>query len=259
MHSSSSGRQNSADPLLPLMDLTGVTEAAAAAREAVDRLFGHQVLRRRSGPVSLEMSLRGARASAALEGARYDLEAVRSGAVTDARTQGALRVAGELGALADRWATAPRQVLARLHLLAARDLVDPDVVGRPVGDPEITARLHGIVTLITDSARTEAPAVIVAAIVHGELLAMRPFEGASGVVARAAARLTMIQRGLDPKAVTAPEVGHLAREPEYVGAAATYATGTADGVRAWLKHCCAALVQGAAEGVDVCDAMTTEG
>jgi len=41
------------------------------------------------------------------------------------------------------------------------------------------------------------PALLRAAVVHGELLALRPFAGPSGVVARAAARLTLIADGLD--------------------------------------------------------------
>jgi hypothetical protein len=57
---------------------------------------------------------------------------------------------------------------------------------------------------------------------------------------QAAARLTLIADGLDPRGLVAPELGHLAREPEYVGTANAFATGTPDGVRSWLKHCAAA-------------------
>ena len=64
-------------------------------------------------------------ASAALEGHAYDLEEVRAGTVTDPVLQGALRVAEGLGGLVDLWPRAPRQVLARLHVLAARGVV-PD-------------------------------------------------------------------------------------------------------------------------------------
>jgi len=61
------------DPLSPLLDLPGVTDALAAAREAVDRLLNHRVLRRQSAAVSSESALRGARASAALEGSTVSL------------------------------------------------------------------------------------------------------------------------------------------------------------------------------------------
>jgi hypothetical protein len=51
------------------------------------------------------------------------------------------------------------------------------------------------------------------------------------------------------------DAGHLAREPEYRGAAGAYATGTPDGVRSWLRHYSAALVAGAAETRATCDAI----
>jgi hypothetical protein len=111
-------------------------------------------------------------------------------------------------------------------------------------------RLAALAELVAGG--TRAPAVIVAAVVHGELLTLAPFGSADGLVARAAARLTLISRGLDRKAVSVPEVGHLARQPEYVGAANAYATGTPDGVRAWLRHCCAAVTLGAEEGLAIC-------
>jgi hypothetical protein len=84
-------------------------------------------------------------------------------------------------------------------------------------------------------------------VVHGELMALRPFAGPSGVVARAAGRLTLIADGLDPRGLIAPELGHLAREPEYVGSANAFSTGTTDGIRAWLRHCAAAVTEAAAQ------------
>jgi hypothetical protein len=76
---------------------------------------------------------------------------------------------------------------------------------------------------------------------------VRPFAGPSGVVARAAARLTLIADGLDPRGLIAPELGHRAREPEYIGTANAFSSGTTDGVRSWLKHCATAAEVAAAE------------
>ncbi|MGH3739513.1 MAG: hypothetical protein ACRDT6_28535, partial [Micromonosporaceae bacterium] len=115
----------------------------------------------------------------------------------------------------------------------------------PAGAPDLTARLDALAKLVAGA--TSAPALLVAAVVHGELLAVRPFATANGVVARGAARLTLVERGLDPRALIVPEVGHLARQPEYVGAAGAYATGTPDGVRSWLRHYATAATLGAAE------------
>src|ERR687886_1431454 len=65
------------DPLAPLLDLPGVREAAEAARTGIDRLLRHRLMRNRSAEVSLESALRGARASAALEGVDVPLADLR--------------------------------------------------------------------------------------------------------------------------------------------------------------------------------------
>jgi hypothetical protein len=238
------------DPLAALLDLAGVAPALDAARDRIDDALRHRALRRHGGQVAAEGSLRGAVASAALEGHRYGLEDVRAGTVTDPVVQGALRVAEGLGPLADLWPQAPRQVLARLHVLAARGVTPAVELGRPAS---ATDRLDALAALVAGNAAT--PPLLLAAIVHAELLTLRPFVGPAGIVARAAARLTLIGRGLDPRGLVAVDVGHLAREPEYVGAAGAYATGTPDGVRSWLRHYAAAVTAGADETVVIEDEL----
>jgi hypothetical protein len=229
------------------MELAGVADAVAAARERVDEALRHPALRRHGGQVAAEVGLRSAVASAALSGYGHEREMVRAGTVTDPVLQGALRVATALDGLAGRWPTAPRQVLARLHVLAARGVVSDDELGRPDVASQATAaaRLDALAALVAGG--TRVPPIVRAAVVHGELLALCPFAGPNAVVARAAARLTLISTGLDPRGLIAVDVGHQAREPEYVGAAGAFATGTADGVRAWLRHYATALEGGAAE------------
>lgn len=255
------------DPLAPLLELADVRAALDAAREAVDVALRHRAMRRQGGRVAAEISLRAAVASAALEGADHDREEVRAGTVTDPVIQGALRVAEGLGGLVDLWPRAPRQVLAKLHLLAARGVVPNDQLGRladgstggagqpggSAGSPDVAARLDALAGLVAGNEQT--PPLLLAAVVHAELLVLRPFAGPSGVVARAAARLTLIGRGFDPRGVIAVEVGHRSREPEYVGAAGAYATGTRDGLRSWLRHYAAAVEQGAAETAGVSDTV----
>jgi len=202
----------------------------------------HRALRRHGGQVAAEASLRAAVASAALEGNVHDLDDVRAGTVTDPVVQGALRVAEGVGGLVDLWPRAPRQVLAKLHVLAARGAVPSSDLGRLTGDAD---RIDMLAGLVAGNDRT--PPLLLAAIVHAELLTLRPFAGPAGVVARAAARLTMISRGLDPRGLVAVEVGHQIREPEYVGSAGAYATGTPDGVRSWLRHYAAAVTVAADE------------
>ncbi|HEU5267951.1 MAG TPA: oxidoreductase, partial [Jatrophihabitans sp.] len=155
-----------ADPLAPLLGLPGVADGVDRARAAVDTLLRHRVLRRRSPDVSAESALRGAWASAGLAGREVSLADVRSGAAAgDPVVQGALRAQSAIGALTGTWTRAPRQALARLHALAAADLVDADALGRPA--PCTAPRLD---TLAAVLGATAAPAVVVGAIVHGELL-----------------------------------------------------------------------------------------
>jgi len=106
------------------------------------------------------------------------------------------------------------------------------------------------------TAPTTAPAVLVAAVVHGELAALAPFGVADGLVARAAGRLTGITRGLDPKAVSVPEVGfaELGRQA-YDRALGGYAAGGPEGVAGWLVHCCRATEHGALEGLAICESL----
>jgi hypothetical protein len=277
------------DPLLPLLDLPGVDAALAAARESVDELLGHRVLRRHSAEVSTESALRGARASAALEGVDVPLAQLRAGEAGDnPLVRGALRVSAGIGELVDTWPRAPLQVLARLHVLAAAGAAGSEALGRPSGAPEVTGRLSALGRLVAGDATV--PAVVLAAVVHGELLTLAPFGSArfdaaqsspapsgsaprgpassgpassgpalsgsaNGIVARAASRLTMISRGLDPKSVTVPEVGHLEQRDGYGVALAGYATGTPDGVAAWLRHCCIAVELGAREALAICEAV----
>jgi len=245
-------RPSRPDPLAHLLELPGVQDAADSARAAIDRLLAHRLMRNRSAEVSTESALRGARASAALDGVDVPLAELRAGAVDDPVVQGSLRVSVGLGSMVETWPRAPGQVLARLHVLAAADLVDRAALGRPA--PHAGPRLAGLFGLV--AIETTVPAVLVAALVHGELAALAPFGSADGVVARAAARLTGITRGLDPKAVSVPEVGFAEQGREvHASALASYASGEADGLAGWLVHCCRATEHGAVEGLAIAEAI----
>ncbi|HSX98024.1 MAG TPA: oxidoreductase, partial [Streptomyces sp.] len=107
-----------ADPLAALGELPGVAESVESVRKAVDRVYGHRVMRRRSNAVTSEAALRGARGSAALSGADWALEEVRrrsdfSGQDGDdeARAMGAaLRLTAEAGQLLSIWRQSPLRV-----------------------------------------------------------------------------------------------------------------------------------------------------
>ena len=244
----------STDPLAPLTDLPGVAEAVARARDAVVAVHNHPANRQAWPKGAAEAGIRAARASAALDGAPLD----SPDTVTDPVLAGAVRIAEGAGRLLAAWRTSPSQALARLHVLAAADLVPADrhdaELGRPRAADGIADRLSLLAALITGG--TRAPAPILVAVVHGELLALQPFGSANGVVARAAARLTALSAGLDPRGLAVPEVGHLRRAAEYRAAAAGFAAGGADGVGAWILHCCAQWEAGANEGMSIADARS---
>ncbi len=233
-----------------------MAQAAADARAAVDRLLTARVLRRQSAEVSVEAGLRDARASAALEGVDIPLEELRTVGSPDPIVQGALRISAELGGLRETFIRAPRQVLARLHVLAAADLTSPELLGRPRDDAEtaaVTRRLGALAELLARP--TKAPAVVVSAIVHGELLALSPFAEGNGLVARGAGRLVLLARGLDPKALTSPDVGHLELRDEYAPAAQAYSRGGPEGLGRWVSHCCRAVELGARDSLAICEAL----
>jgi hypothetical protein len=178
--------------------------------------------------------------------------------VSDPVFAGALRVAqaleGGAGSLVGVWQRAPLQALARLHMLAAADQVDDDRLGRPRADGEVGPRLELLANVVT--ARTQASAPVVAAVAHGELLTLKPFGSADGVVARAVSRLVTIASGLDPHGLGVPEVSWMRQPANYRDAARGFADGTPDGVAAWLVLCCRALQAGAEEALSIAESSS---
>ncbi|MBC7559859.1 MAG: Fic family protein [Dermatophilaceae bacterium] len=270
-----------ADSLISLSTLPGVAEATDAARQACTTLRWHQALRRRIPEAAAESRVRGARASAVLDGAEMDLDLVRDlmrGATAWPETpdpleevvQGAARVTAETENIASMVISAPSQALARVHTAAAGHLLPESQIGRPrqVGEisreftdlgpaPDETVvrqRLSGIVELLLNA--RDAPALVVAALVHAEIATVRPFVRGNGLVARAMERAVIQASGLDPTGVAVVELGHGAGGgAAYLGALAAYGSGTPQGVALWLTHCAQAVVAGAGEGGRIADAV----
>jgi hypothetical protein len=241
------------DPLAPLLELPGVADAVTGAKDAVFQVHRHRANLRGWATTAAEASVRAARASAALDGGTIDIP--EHGEVTDPVLAGSLRVAESLGVLSSTWQRAPLQALARLHVVAAADLVpaaESDRLGRPRIAPGVSERLDLLAGLVTGA--TKAPGPLLVAIVHGELLALAPFGEANGVVARAAARLTSIVTGLDPKGLGVPEVSCLRRQADYEAAAVAFSSGDPDGVAQWILFCCSAIEAGAREAGSIADA-----
>lgn len=272
-------------PLEPLVDLPGVAEAVAEARAACETLRWHRALRRQWPAARTEVGIRCAQAGLEVDGVRVPLDLVRDVArgaerppagVEGELVLGALRLQAEVERLmaapgsTARAATVPwGQLLARLHSAVVAG-GDPASTGRPRTDRQpqdlrglgeaatggvLSGRLAGLAELAGAPLPPTVPALVLAAVVHGELLTLRPFDRGNAAVARAVFRLQLTHGGVDPVGVVVPEVAWRTLPNVHLGAAAGFATGTPDGVAAWVRHCAQAVVVGAQEGTRVADAV----
>lgn len=230
-----------ADPWAWVLDLEGVPSELAAARDEVDVVLRDRGRRRTLPEDTVEALLCGAHASAVLEGSGSTLAQMREGAA-DQTARAALRLYAELLAQGPVLARSPLQCLARLHALAAAGTLPADQVGRP-RDAAAAGRLQTLAALLTTP--TRAPALAVAAVVHAEVATVAPFASHNGLVARAAERLILVGRGLDPRSVLVPEAGHLAMRASYTAGLQAYRVGGDDGARGWLLHVARATIAGA--------------
>ena len=141
--------------LSALAELPGVPERIAAARDACEQLRWHEALRRRIPEASAESRVRGAQASAALEGATVPLDLVRDvmrGAAqwplhpdpVELVARGAVTATAESEHVRGLVTRAPLQALARLHVAAAAELLPADQVGRPRTADETSAEFRDL-------------------------------------------------------------------------------------------------------------------
>jgi hypothetical protein len=229
------------DPLAGLMSFEGVPSAFASVRDGIDAMLRDRGLRRTSPETTAESLLRGAHASAVLEGSGSSLAEVRDGRGDDV-AQASLRVSTELLGQAQALGRSPGQALARLHALAGTGSLPRDELGRP-RDGAAADRLQGVTTLLTTP--TSVPALVVAAVVHADLAVSAPFASHNGIVARAAERLVLVSRGVDEKSLVVPEAGHLANRAAYESNLKGYRDGGRAGVHAWLLYAAEAYAAGA--------------
>lgn len=125
--------------------------------------------------------------------------------------------------LADALLTGPREALDELHRRLTRGLLLPEDAGRlrrsdqavhdatvgrvlyrPTRPDAIASRLALLAGWLQSAAAREH-AIVVSGVTHLELLSIHPYEAANGRLARAAARLVLRARGLDPHGLAAAE------------------------------------------------------
>ncbi|MEU4454685.1 oxidoreductase [Nocardioides sp. NPDC023903] len=229
------------DPLARLVSLEGVASGFAAARDGIDVMLRDRGLRRTSPENTAESLLRGAHASAVLEGSGSTLGEVRDSG-GDAIAQDAVRLSTELLSLVPVVKHAPLQAFARLHALAAAGSLDAEELGRP-RSADSAERLRRLSDLLL--APTSAPALVVAAFVHADLATAAPFASHNGLVARAAERLILVARGVDEKSLVVPEAGHLALRAAYESNLRGFREGGQAGAHSWLLYAAEAYAAGA--------------
>lgn len=254
----------STDPLEPLTHLPGVADAVAQANDYVARVHRHPANLRGWDITGAESVLRGARASAQLDGGSPWLP--EDGQVEDPVLAGSLRAAELLApdGITDTqvtWRRAPLQVIARINSVASPQMSDEAfrakaarsaeflVPGRPKRATD--GRLQLLGKLI--SGGTKVNSVVLSAIIHGELLTLEPFADANGVTARACSRLATISGGLDPRGLGVPEVWWNRKRELYRQRAEGFASGTPEGVAQWIIFHAEGLSEGSLEAKSIAD------
>ncbi len=230
------------DPFSTAASLEGVASAMAATRDGIDALLRDRGLRRTSPEDTAQSLLLGAASTASLElGEPVDPQEL-AGGQGPPTARAALVLSTELLGLVPVLRQSPLQAFARIHAIAASGSVPDDDLGRPA-DPEGAARLGSLARRLVQP--TTAPALVVAALAHADIVTSEPFSSHSGVVARAVERLILVERGVDPASVTVPEAGHAQDPRSYRSALAAFGAGSEDGVGQWLRYASLAFARGA--------------
>jgi hypothetical protein len=229
-----------------------VVDLVAQVVERIDAIYMERGLNRAE---AAEKSLmRGAWATAAMEGAEYPWGEMASLAVARDEplvmvVRAAMRATtSAVGAVGDR-ALGAFGVIAKIGAAAGSGFVDEAMLGQPrvdsvADDPLHIGQLPDVVEMHQRlgaiakvwSAPAEIPTLVLAGVIHAELALARPFAWGSGLVARAVPRYLFISRGLDPAGVLSPEMAlWRAGRTSYVRALQARRGSLSDWVKWWLQ------------------------
>lgn len=124
--------------------------------------------------------------------------------------------------------------------------------GPNLGGQELRERLEQIVALIDTP---NLPALVRVALVHAEMLTVRPFALANGALGRLLVRHLSVRDGLDPTGVSVSDY-YAGRVPgAYTEAAQAYASASLEGVVAWIIWQAEALLEGMRQGSELSRAV----
>lgn len=124
--------------------------------------------------------------------------------------------------------------------------------GPNLAGQELRERLAQIVALIDTP---NLPALVRVALVHAEMLTVRPFALANGALGRLLVRHLSVRDGLDPTGVSVSDY-YAGRVPAaYAEAAQAYASASLEGVVAWIIWQAEALLEGMRQGSELSRAV----
>lgn len=137
------------------------------------------------------------------------------------------------------------------QLLEGRGLLEGGP-GPNLGGQELRERLEQIVALVDTP---NLPALVRLALVHAEMLTVRPFALANGALGRLLVRHLSVRDGLDPTGVSVSDY-YAGRVPgAYAEAAQAYASASLEGVVAWIIWQAEALLEGMRQGSELSRAV----
>lgn len=144
---------------------------------------------------------------------------------------------------------------AALEGAGLRENGNPLLEGGPgpnLGGQELRERLAQIVALIDTP---NLPALVRVALVHAEMLTVRPFALANGALGRLLVRHLSVRDGLDPTGVSVSDY-YAGRVPgAYAEAAQAYVSASLEGVVAWIIWQAEALLEGMRQGSELSRAV----
>ena len=137
------------------------------------------------------------------------------------------------------------------QLLGGRGLLEGGP-GPNLGGQGLRERLEQIVALVDTP---NLPALVRLALVHAEMLTVRPFALANGALGRLLVRHLSVRDGLDPTGVSVSDY-YAGRVPgAYAEAAQAYASASLEGVVAWIIWQAEALLEGMRQGSELARAV----
>lgn len=167
-------------------------------------------------------------------------------------------VAGPLavgGLISEAVVGCPRESGQVLEGAGLRENRKPLLEGGPgpnLGGQELRERLEQIVALIDTP---NLPVLVRVALVHAEMLTVRPFALANGALGRLLVRHLSVRDGLDPTGVSVSDY-YAGRVPgAYAEAAQAYASASLEGVVAWIIWQAEALLEGMRQGSELSRAV----